>query len=52
MKITCISHTKGQYGQRILNKKIQKERHAGGIERKDKSPKAQKEQNGMGMKNK
>ena len=32
--------------------KIQKERHAGGLKRKDKSPKAQKVQNGMGMRNK
>ena len=52
LKIKDISHTKGHYGQRSLNKKIQKERHAGGLKRKDKSRKPQKVKNGMGMRNK
>ena len=52
MKIKYISHTKGHYGQRSLNKKFRKKGMQEDSNEGTKSPKAQKLQNGMGMRNK
>ena len=51
LKIKYISHTKGHYGWRSLNKKFRKKGMQEDSKRRKKS-KSTKVQNGMGMRNK